>query len=730
VVLLAVPDPSPLALQRAAALAGGHPVETVIFAPETEAGLFDPWGRPVAEAWERRPLEWERFDRHVRVLPDPAAQAVLLADLAARPDRIPGALALGVGDPDVAPLLENELRRRDVAVFNPDGRRMRGEALFELLRCLAALVRDPSFESVAALARCPDFLAAAGFGPDAEAGVAGWLAGLDDLRARHLPADLDAARAFAAGGRRFSAVAGGLEVMAGLRTQLTGGSFAAGASAALRGIFSGRVLDPESPADARWREAALAWSGILRECAAAEERFGRLPVADGWELALRLFGEIRCPDRKPAGAVELQGWLEVLWEDAPHLVVAGLNDGRVPESLPEDGFLPPGLRVRLGLPTEAMRSARDAYFLQAIASSREHVGQLDLLVGRSSAAGDPLRPSRLLLRCTDAGLPGRIAHVFRVPPPAEAAPSWTRAWKLHPHRLPPLERVSVTALRGYLQCPFRFFLRHGLKMDVVDPAKSELDALDFGTLCHSALEQIGRDPGLKDCTDAATLREGLLGHLDRTVRNRFGKLLALPLLVQLESARQRLGKLAELQAAERAAGWEIIDVERSFEVEVSGLRVRGKIDRIDRHAETGATRVLDYKTSDRPANPADTHLRNLRSDEVVPEWARLEDAAGRSRVWVDLQLPLYLRALAAELPGRPACGYFNLPKAVAETALACWEDYDREQHAAAMRCAEGVCAAIRRGEFWPPDETIKADRDEFGALFHHGAAASVEWPEP
>jgi ATP-dependent helicase/nuclease subunit B len=48
-------------------------------------------------------------------------------------------------------------------------------------------------------------------------------------------------------------------------------------------------------------------------------------------------------------------------------------------------------------------------------------------------------------------------------------------------------------------------------------------------------------------------------------------------------------------------------------------------------------------------------------------------------------------------------------------------------HASALRCAEGVCKAVRSGDFWPPNETVESDRDEFAALFHHGAAESIEW---
>ena len=89
----------------------------------------------------------------------------------------------------------------------------------------------------------------------------------------------------------------------------------------------------------------------------------------------------------------------------------------------------------------------------------------------------------------------------------------------------------------------------------------------------------------------------------------------------------------------------------------------------------------------------------------------------------------YLRALAVEFPGEIAGGYFNLPKAASETGIALWDDYTRELAESAWRCAGGVAAAIRAGEFWPPNENIRADYDPFAALFHHGVAASVAWKE-
>jgi ATP-dependent helicase/nuclease subunit B len=288
-------------------------------------------------------------------------------------------------------------------------------------------------------------------------------------------------------------------------------------------------------------------------------------------------------------------------------------------------------------------------------------------------------------------------------------------------------KVAVTALRAWLKCPFRFYLRYGLQMEAVDPTKSELDAMDFGTLCHAALEAMGREVGLRDCTDEGVLRGFLLDALDREAARRFGAELTLPLIVQLESARQRLSRAAAVQAATRAEGWVIEKVEEKFEIAVDELVVVGKIDRIERNEITGEYRVIDYKTSDRPVNPMEAHLRNLRRGESVPEFA-FAGPGGEGPVWMDLQLPLYLRAVA--VGGAPvSCAYFNLPKAAGETGIRPWTDYTRELESSAWRCAEGVAAAIVAGEFWPPNEDLRAEWDDYATLFHHGVADSIAWEE-
>jgi ATP-dependent helicase/nuclease subunit B len=740
VVLLAVADPWPLALKALAAVPPAVPVEIAVFAPPEEAEAFDGWGRPRADAWVKRPLTLPDFDRQVRALADPDSQAEVIAGWAVDYGPEVGIFAIGAADPDTIPSLEAALNRSGVAVFNPEGRLRRGDGLYQLLAALADLAADPAFRAVEALARCPDFLAYAAARGEGAFSPARWLAGLDRLRAKHLPPDLESARARAAADAANAETAAGLSLIAELKAALATGPFAAGAAGVLADLFAPRRWHGAAEADRDWATSADEWMAVLRECAAAES--AGLSRDEWWGLALRLFGDTRQTEDKPAGALELQGWLELLWEDAPHLAIAGCNDGRVPEALVGDPFLPDTLRERLGLKTNEARFARDAYLLQALASSRARGGRLDLLFGRESAAGDPLRPSRLLLQCPDAQLPARVGRLFRPAATAQPYVAWSRAWRLTPPPIAPqaieglagVRRVAaptsvgVTALNQWLACPFRFYLRHVLRMEPVDPEKTEMDPADFGTFCHGALEAMGREEALRDCTDPDLLREFLLGELDQRARHHYGAQLPLPLVIQVESARQRLRRAAEVQAVERAAGWRIERVEHRAQVTMAGLELVARIDRIDRHVETGAVRVLDYKTADSPVDPESAHLRTRRKGDQPREFA-LFSSGGKVWVWDNLQLPLYRHALAAEFPDIAACGYFNLPKAAGQTGLSWWEPYSAEVQRAALVCAEGVCAAIRAGDFWPPAEDVRPESDDYAALFHHGAAASVAWEE-
>ena len=50
------------------------------------------------------------------------------------------------------------------------------------------------------------------------------------------------------------------------------------------------------------------------------------------------------------------------------------------------------------------------------------------------------------------------------------------------------KKMSVTQFIDYLRCPFRFYLKHVLRMEPFDAARDEMDARGFGSLIHDSIE--------------------------------------------------------------------------------------------------------------------------------------------------------------------------------------------------------------------------------------------------
>ena len=763
IALLGVADPLLPVVQVLETWSRSVPVEVLVCGPAGGEVYFDEWGRPRPEVWTVRTLPLPEFERRVHLCADPAAQAEAVAGLVRRAagQATPG---IGCADAEVLPLLAGPLAEAGVTSFVPAGEPLARQALAGLIQVLQTAARDESWAAVAALLRRPEVLRWLEGAPSAGFSATGLLRAVDEIEVTHLPPDLAAVRHQASDFEgRCAGLAAALERVAVLLEKLRTGAWPQAWNSALAELHGGRELDLAEPADRALVEAATAWREAADEVTAAlvggdmagvkpappssrpsppavasssrGEQARPLQAAEACELARKLFAAGRRFDDKPEGALEIDGWLELLFRDERWLVVAGLNDGAVPEAVHGHAFLPESLRAALGLKTNAQRLARDAWQLAALAAARAERGRLDLLLGKTSAAGDPLRPSRLLFLCAETELPGRVERLFRELPPVGGTVAWRRAWTLAPPWVPPPPRLRVTAFRDYLKCPFRFYLRHVLKMEPVEAGKRELDARDFGVLVHGVLERLGQETAWRDCIDAGKLTRYFHEALDGAVAARLGRELTLPLIVQVESARQRLAQVAQVQAATRAEGWVIQHVEWRLpkgKLRLGRLELSGTIDRIERHEPSGRWRVLDYKTSESAKTPAKAHLVSARSAGGVATLAEATvEAGGKAWRWIDLQLPLY-RLAVGELLGAPEVevGYFNVPKAVSETGIEVWAEYDAALHAAAMRCAEEVATAAMAGRFWPPVEEVRDD--EFTGLIHGSVAESFDvsaWPE-
>jgi len=700
VVLLATADLQPVHVHALSSL--DSPVYALIAAEDRDEAGFDEFGGLISSYWAARDIEID--DEAIRMVDRPNDQALAVVDAVRGWSEAGGVSAdqitVGLGDDALSGPIARALGLLGLPVRSAKGRPMSGARPVLLLRALGQFGSGLRFDALAELLRHPDAeaLIAERSGEPTRA----WLTMLDRYASDHLAArptsgwlgDEAEVRSMEA---VYRAALSLLPDPAGKLLPLN--AWPAIIGGALFAIYGGRALSRYAEQDRAVVAALEKIGGVLEQITRLGEAVPHCTFAQAVTLIVGRISSESIPEPGGEPAIELVGYLELLLDDAPRLAIAGMNEQSVPAPPRYSALLSEGVRRAIGLPGDEHRLARDAYALDAMLGWREGVR---LIAGRRLQAGDPLLPSRLLLKAEDDTLVRRVSDFVAEQGENVAAPMLLTPGKVDRFLIPrpvlppvPINSLSVTAFRDYLACPYRFYLNHVLRLRPMDDRVRELTAAGFGILAHDALKELARGE-LSGVDDVAAIRQRLGKALDRAMVKAYGSHAPAAAQIQAEQLRYRLEVYAEHHVAMMKSGWRIAHQEHLIdsEVVVDGrpFTIRGKIDRIDRHPEEG-WRLIDYKTSETAESPDKKHRKKI--DGVVQ--------------WVDLQLPLYLD-LAAKLcaGGKVELGYINLPKKQSGTgyAPAEWSAHELDE---ARACRDFVIRQVRAGVFWPPMQTVDYD---------------------
>ncbi|MFO7901132.1 MAG: PD-(D/E)XK nuclease family protein, partial [Pirellulaceae bacterium] len=611
-------------------------VTALVHAPESLAGSFDEHGCLLPDQWQDKPIEIATEQIHV--VEGPVEQGrEMVRSLAAfngryRADQI----VIGVLDEGLVPHLLRQLEESDVS-----GRWVVGRAVWEttpyrLLEAVARRVDRDRFLDFASLVRHPDVSQWL----TQHVGSEDWLVELDEYHGKHLQPRL---------GSWLDNPSRCSEPRSQNKTSQV--PFRPGSSGSgnhvLRAVKQAvslihQVLDPLRDSKrplAQWAPALARFLDVfygdrtfntdrsrdlytlraleqIRETLLLHQEIPPqidVPLTAGQAITQLLgqIGKSEIPSPHEEGQIELLGWLELPLDMAPALIVTGFNEGNVPTSVNSDLFLPNQLRRQLGLVDNRRRYARDAYALSVLRASREH---LTLIAGRFTGDHDPLAPSRLAFATDAETMAERALRFFTAP--ATSEPEWNaivpeplaaeKSGIVVPKPAPlstPITSISATSFRAYMECPYRFYLRHILALETMDDTDEELDGAAYGTLIHEVLKQFGQHP-IRESKQEDQIDRFLQQALDQIVLQRLGEDRLPAVDVQIAQARQRLKGFAHWQAQRARDGWEIVYVETSGGTEPARLNVdaqtsvllKGRIDRIDRRGNEWA--ILDYKTGD------------------------------------------------------------------------------------------------------------------------------------
>ena len=613
----------------------------LIHAEETDADRFDSWGRPRTSAWIGKDAPVVSGIRNadvVRAATDVALAKRIAADFppADSDQTVP---SLGLCDTALFPELSAAFLNAGYQLHNPERHVLSASSLGRIVDNLIALYQARAKEfpwaPLVSLLRENDVI-----GPVLNAvpkdehgqrpGRRAVLEGIDICRNAFLPRTLPAScdfdesrlqtferRPFAA----FRQAAQSLTDMIRAALAEVGGASVGGfVRAMLVRLYTGRGIGT-SDGEREFRAAAQAVRDVL--VAFDDAKIAALGLTEGALVGLfrKTVAESAYslePDSHTA--VRTEGWLELAWSDADKVALAGFNEGAVPDSVMGHAFLPDSLRAALGLTSNEQRLARDTYLLKALLASRASApGSVRAYLAQTGNTGDIHRPSRLLFLVRPEDLAARTARLFGELPPGDALPGrvLTDGWRpnlpdeVAPHGKSddfPEGRLSASAIDSWLKCPFTYLFQYGLAMRRVEE-KDELEANDFGTLVHRALEiyaleQLERtEKGLSQLHEAEDIAASFVRIME-SLRRMFGEHQSVNLRLQLEAAAGRLKCFARLQAKWAQEGWNVVArpeygfVERPFEGEPGcDVAIKGSVDRIDYKDGVGF-RIIDYKTWD------------------------------------------------------------------------------------------------------------------------------------
>ncbi|HXV08169.1 MAG TPA: PD-(D/E)XK nuclease family protein [Burkholderiales bacterium] len=350
----------------------------------------------------------------------------------------------------------------------------------------------------------------------------------------------------------------------------------------------------------------------------------RYPQALAW-LA-RLTADTLFQPESEEVPVQILGALESVGLQFDHLFVTGLHDEAWPQPARPNPFLPVAVQRAHGVPhASAEWELGFAHRMTALWRG----GAPQVILSYPTREGDrTLRPSPLL-----AGLAA-----------AQDAPAASRAYAQRIREHGRLERISdavapplragldapatvevpaavdvlggAAVLQDQAACPFRAFAVHRLGARALEEGHPGLDARERGTLLHRALALLWgelrsqrrllslSEERLLDVVSSAV--DGAIASIARRRPDAFGVA-----FTELERARLRRLLLALLELERRRAPFEVVAREEPRTLELGGLRLQARVDRIDA-LDDGRRVILDYKTGkagtgewdgDRPDSP-------------------------------------------------------------------------------------------------------------------------------
>jgi ATP-dependent helicase/nuclease subunit B len=292
------------------------------------------------------------------------------------------------------------------------------------------------------------------------------------------------------------------------------------------------------------------------------------------------------------------------WRDFDAVLLLGCDAGHLPSAGDGGRWFNDAVRATLDLPTRSFHAVRQHDDLRALLAMNDEV----LVTWQKEQNGEARLLSPFLQMLRDAHqqthgddlsareLPAYLAAEDRRQ--IELAASTRPAPGVSPDSVP--TSISISGYNSLVACPYQYYARHILKLNELDEVQEAIEKRDYGERVHGILQRFHEQYPLVMQGDLAEM-EAALRHISEEV---FADLLAQDFTARAWLVRwyQSVPAYLQWQIAREGEGWRYAESEQAFDWPLEGIRLRGRIDRLDVRGEEKL--VLDYKTQ------SDQMLRN------------------------------------------------------------------------------------------------------------------------
>ena len=370
-------------------------------------------------------------------------------------------------------------------------------------------------------------------------------------------------------------------------------------------------------------------------------------LKDVYKIFLQRLAKITLDDVN-SGKITVLGLLETRAVNFETVIICDFNESFIPKISVKDKFLSTKLKQLSNLPTQFDRESLQKYYYKRLIGSSKNVfiSYVNSDTNQISRFANELFNTHIKTDTND----NAYKHILY---------DNHKLNHFHEEIIAKIDLVSLrwsaTSFRTYLQCKRKFYLQNILKINE-HTISLKPKAYELGEIIHSILEDY-----YKDFTE----------HNFEKIEELFNKYKSSNpfLILDLEIWKKKLYAFY-LYDKQRLENRQIIALEKTFDLEFEGIKIRGVIDRIDKFDDI--YEVIDYKTSSTLS--VDTLKNYEKTDDFQLEfyYLAMNELYKTSKIeayYYDLNNTVLINEIALDKKLELLCEKFNEIKEISKNEI-------------------------------------------------------------